>query len=718
MRLVGYADKWTARPGDVVGLHVSSRTAQIDISVVRIRHGDDNPAGPGFLASNVDSPIAGRYTCEWHDVPSGSYAIVENVAGLFDAEALSFSAWVCPTAVGTRPQAILACGEDGFRLGIDGHGRPFAAFAGGLAVGPDALLKRQWYLLVATIDKRAGTLQLHVSPRDEWPGTPCPSLATVRLQDGVAWSGPLTMAASMSASGTIDRLSGKIDSPTVYGHALSADEVRALASDEDLPGVVARWDFSRDHAALSVPSDCGQREARLERMPARAVTGHRARGDALNPAVQPQCFSAIRFHEDDKHDAGWPTTLALTVPEDWPSGIYAFQLCSDAGDEDYVPFFVLPGLGQRSSDIAFLVPTFSYLAYGNAHFSHSLPDPALLSVLLQEAQPYQLYVREQRLNSSYDEHPDGSGVFYTSRLLPQVNVRPKQVGSNGAPHQFNADTHLVDWLHAKGFAHDVLTDEALHHEGLPLLRGYKIVITGTHPEYWSGVMLEALQAYLESGGHVIYMGGNGFYWVTSVHPHAPHVIEVRRFGGTRTWTSEPEERHHSTTGEMGGTWRDRGRAPNRLLGIGFAGQGYAINGVFQRAEASYKGSLAKLFDGITNDVIGDTPSLIWGHGAAGFEVDRIDYALGSPPATVCLASSHRHGEFYQLVYEEALAHMTPGQLTDANPNLRGDISYLAYPNGGAVFSTGSITYGGVLSHNGYDNDASKLLENVVKQFLE
>lgn len=717
MRLVGYADRWTARPGDIVGLHVSSRTSQVDISVLRMRHGDDNPAGPGFLATDVECAVSGRYACDWHDVPAGSYAIVENVEGLFDAQALSFSVWVCPTASGKRPQSILACCQDGFRLGLDGQGRPFAAFGGGEAVGPAALLDRQWYLLVVTIDMLGGTLELHVSPRDEWPGAPGRASAAARIQNGATWSGPLIMAAAPGSSGTIDHFSGKLDSPTVYDKALLADEVRELESGREPAGVVGRWDFSGDQAALVVPSDCGRRVARLERMPARGVTGHRARGDALNPVTRPHCFTAIHFHEDDKHDAGWPTTLELKVPEGWSSGIYAFHLRSEAGDEDYVPFFVLPGTAQRKSEIAFLVPTFSYLAYGNSHFSHSLPDPALLAVLLSEAQPYQLYVREQRLNSSYDEHPDGSGVFYTSRLLPQVNVRPKQLGSNGAPHQFNADMHLVDWLHAKEFEHDVLTDEALHIEGLPLLQDYKVIMTGTHPEYWSGTMLEALEAYLAGGGHVIYMGGNGFYWVTSIHPHAPHVIEVRRFGGTRTWTTDPEERHHSTTGEMGGTWRDRGRAPNRLVGIGFAGQGYATNGVFQRAEASYKGPLAKLFDGIKNDVIGDTPSLVWGHGAAGFEVDRIDYSLGSPPSTVCLASSHEHGEYYQLVYEEALAHMTPAQLTDANPKLRGDISYLSYPSGGAVFSTGSITFGGVLSHNEYDNDASKLLENVVNHFL-
>jgi N,N-dimethylformamidase len=35
-----------------------------------------------------------------------------------------------------------------------------------------------------------------------------------------------------------------------------------------------------------------------------------------------------------------------------------------------------------------------------------------------------------------------------------------------------------------------------------------------------------------------------------------------------------------------------------------------------------------------------------------------------------------------------------------------------------VFSTGSITFCGSLPHNGFDNNISQLLENVVHRFLD
>jgi len=40
-----------------------------------------------------------------------------------------------------------------------------------------------------------------------------------------------------------------------------------------------------------------------------------------------------------------------------------------------------------------------------------------------------------------------------------------------------------------------------------------------------------------------------------------------------------------------------------------------------------------------------------------------------------------------------------------------------YPGGGSVFSTGSITFCGSLPWNDFDNDISRLLENVFRRWL-
>lgn len=50
--------------------------------------------------------------------------------------------------------------------------------------------------------------------------------------------------------------------------------------------------------------------------------------------------------------------------------------------------------------------------------------------------------------------------------------------------------------------------------------------------------------------------------------------------------------------------------------------------------------------------------------------------------------------------------------------IRADIAFFETPTGGAVFSTGSITYCGSLLSNGGDNDISRLTKNVLLKFLD
>ena len=59
-------------------------------------------------------------------------------------------------------------------------------------------------------------------------------------------------------------------------------------------------------------------------------------------------------------------------------------------------------------------------------------------------------------------------------------------------------------------------------------------------------------------------------------------------------------------------------------------------------------------------------------------------------------------------------------MTDAsqNPYVHADMVFFETPNGGAVFSTGSIGYGGSLFENNYANNIATLTENVLRRFLD
>ena len=309
--------------------------------------------------------------------------------------------------------------------------------------------------------------------------------------------------------------------------------------------------------------------------------------------------------------------------------------------------------------------------------------------------------------SLYEHHADGSGVHFSSRHRPILNFRPKT-----GTWAFNADTHITAWLDAIGQEFDIVTDEDLHLEGYEAIDGYRVLITGSHPEYYSTSMRNALSDWLAQSGRLMYMGGNGFYWRIAFCPQNPAIIEVRRAeDGTRAWISNPGEYYQQFDGQYGGLWRRLGGAPNELVGIGFAAQGFDGGTYYRVREGSSDPRAAFIVDGVDQtDVWGNFG--IQGGGAAGEEIDRWDESLGSPLHALILATSEDHKVGMLRVKEEF--HMMHPLTEDSK--VRADMIFFETPSGGAVFSVGSISYTGSLSHNGYENEIERLTRNVLNRF--
>jgi N,N-dimethylformamidase len=294
---------------------------------------------------------------------------------------------------------------------------------------------------------------------------------------------------------------------------------------------------------------------------------------------------------------------------------------------------------------------------------------------------------------------------------------PKGSGLRHLP----ADTHLTDWMEEKGFSYDIITDEDLDNEGIGLLRNYKCVVTGSHPEYHTPGTLDALQAYVSGGGRLANLGGNSFYWKVARRADRPHVLEIRRAeGGIRAWAAEPGEYYNQLDGTLGGLWRRNGRPPQLLCGVGFSSQGRFEGSHYRRMPGAADPRAAWIMAGVTMDQHGDGETFggfgLSGGGAAGFELDRADPLLGTPPGAVILARSEAHQDHFVVVHEEMLTNLTT--ITGEKPEdlIRAEIVYFDTQNGGAVFSTGSITFCGSLSYNNYSNPISRMLENVLHRF--
>jgi N,N-dimethylformamidase len=298
-----------------------------------------------------------------------------------------------------------------------------------------------------------------------------------------------------------------------------------------------------------------------------------------------------------------------------------------------------------------------------------------------------------------------------------MGLRPKhRMASTGIPWQFPADMSIICWLEQQGYDYDVITDEDLDREGVDCLRPYNVVLNATHSEYYSERMMDASEEYLAAGGRIMYLGANGYYWVVAFRQDEPWCMEIRKLdSGSRAWQAAPGEYYMASTGEKGGIWRNRGRPPQKLTGVGFTSEGMDESKPYRRMPDSYDPGISWVFDGVDDELFGDYGLALGG--AAGIELDRYDLSLGTPPNTLLLASSEGHSDNYPHVSEE-LTFTIPGIGGTQDFQIRADMTYLETTHGGAVFSTGSIAWGQALPWNDGDNDVSRITANVLNRFMQ
>lgn len=730
--LFGYASRFGVAAGERIGFHVSTEgvdgyTAQL----VRLEHGFDGPGGPGFVEHEVASACDGTHQGRMHRAHVGSSVVVADPDGLLRAsELLALGVRVYATG-GAPEQCLLGVWSREHRRGwalllLDGHlalrlgdGQAVAelvleeplplhawcALGAGWSRPEGEIWLKQSPLgaagdrvLPAAARRRAASARTRVDVRPAYDGAPF-RLAAASLLDGERWHGAA-------------HFNGKLEDPWVTSRA----------GDRETTG---RWALGAspraDGLLLDEVLDPGAGlHGRTVNQPQRAVTGSSWDGREEDHRAAPTQYAAIHFHDDDVEDLEWPEAFALTVPEELRSGVYAMRLRADGAEEEHIPFFVRASPGARAR-VAVLFPTGSYLAYANDRLPFDAAGAELLigHVPVLHRDDVELQRHYDFGLSCYELHSDGSGVVFSSRRRPIVNMRPRYRGWFMAegPWQFPADLAIVAWLEDSGIAWDALTDEDLHRDGASLLEGYEVILSGSHPEYVSTRELDALEDYVEHGGRLMYLGGNGFYWRVSYHPEKPHLMEVRRSeNGSRPHQAWPGEQFHATSGERCGVWRNKGRAPQRLVGVGFAGEGFDRSSPYERLPDSHDPRAAFVFEGVgADELIGDFGYA--GGGAAGAEIDRYDAELGSPAEALLLASSVGHSDDYQRASEE-LYETPPTTGATQDPDVRADLVLFWLDGGGAVFSTGSIAWTASLPHEGFENNVARITGNVLRRFLD
>ena len=715
MQIQAYFENWALAPGDKAQMAISSKLGRLDVKFQRLLSSSGDPEHPSDTRQDLKHVLDTSLDVVEQKTSIGSYGYLP--FPLPSAEEFTFHCRFMPTnSKLSTPQVICSMGEsedDSLVLQIVGGVLQLKGSKGLLQVTQN-LLDREWYSVVIGIRQDDAVLDVRqTSSIQKNFGTQRTSGLVGKPMGSGIWLATSSILKNGSPS---ESFNGKIENPKFILGSQNPETVELIHKGAHSSlNVLAEWDFSQLLKSTElICTNNSKYTGKLINGAERGVTGHNWSGIHDSFLMAPEEYGAVYFHDDEMLDSNWDYNLTFDLPAGLESGVYCVTLSNNETSSSF-PLFVR-SLKKSRAEALLLFPTYTYITYANG--LPALFDVSLLTdrkIVFTEDERF-LLEHVELGRSCYDAHSDGSPVRYSSNHRPIFNVMPSATNSLlGSFRHFAADLYLLDWLARSGIAFDIATDEDLHREGIELLESYKTVITGSHPEYVTRQEIVAIESYLSNGGRFMYLGGNGFYWVTSTDEQRPWIVEVRRDNsGTRTWDSPVGERSHVFDNEIGGLWRFRGKSPHRTMGIGFGAEGFSTARPYTRQDASYSGPGSKWFEGISSTQLGEHGYVLGG--AAGDEIDSWDPNLGSPMEVHILASATGFPNAYQIATEDSPV-ILPDQGGPFRPDrVRADMVYFTIEGGGAVFSVGSICYAGGLAWNNFDNDLSTITTRVLKSF--
>lgn len=219
---------------------------------------------------------------------------------------------------------------------------------------------------------------------------------------------------------------------------------------------------------------------------------------------------------------GWSPSLEFRIGEDWPSGAYRIALTAAARDGGELHahhlFIVGPPVGAGPNRVLQVAATGTWTAYntwGGSNHYQGITGPK----------------RNQYATTVSLERPWCRGFVVLPQDAPRVplEVPPSPGAAPRYPHLEWAfahgysnkyasagwasyDRHFFQWAERAGFAVDLASQHELHFNP-EILEGYTCVVFVGHDEYWTWEMRDAVDQYVERGGHVARFAGN-FMWQT------------------------------------------------------------------------------------------------------------------------------------------------------------------------------------------------------------
>lgn len=210
---------------------------------------------------------------------------------------------------------------------------------------------------------------------------------------------------------------------------------------------------------------------------------------------------------------GWPVRLALTVPQDWPTGVCRVTI--SAGGEQSDHMFVLRA-ARPAARVLFLLTTGTWAAYndwgGSNHYQgltgpHGRDFAPQVSLLRPWARGF------VRWPADAPRIPHSSPPLTRPRYPHMEHARAGGLSKKYASSGWAAfERPFALWCEGEGIALDYATQHDLHRDPA-LLSGYDRAVIVGHDEYWTREMRDHLDAWIADGGELARFAGN-LFWQT------------------------------------------------------------------------------------------------------------------------------------------------------------------------------------------------------------
>ncbi len=696
-RLIGYSDELSVRSGERIAFYVSGEMdGSYAFEIHRLLGGGFAPEGPPLRTERLTT--AEHHPILHQAIAPGSFGIAKLREGASSefSDGFTIVVGVQPTATGTPQSLVQLRGETASaELGLNAEGRVVLTAGSERIVGEFVPCgSTSWSVIVAS----SGPEGLSIAVRSIDRFIAATSLTPGPLLEDL---NEVLIGAAFDGAQRERHFSGRIERPIVLKGVFepnSAAELAGVSGGPIADEALLAWEFSESIGTWSVPGHGAlATDLTLFGAPKRAAAGSSWAG-ATDWQQHPTQFGAILFYPDALEDCGWASQTSWIVPENVRSGFYAAHLMSGS-DEDWIPFFVRPRIGEPAAEVLFVASSATYFAYANSRFWWEDPIQEIAQDRLVELGPDEQYLlNHPELGlSNYDLHADGSPVVFSSRRRPNLFMRP----GHSRGESYASDLYLVAWLEHLGIAYDVITDEDLHFDGSGVLDGYRVAISGSHPEYLSIAMHDTIRDWVLSGGRYIYVGGNGFTSCVTWGTERPWLMENRSTGRMRVDTERTRaEAVNQIDGQLGSDMGESGRSPGSLFGVDSVTMGFDRSYPVVRSEASYAPEFSFAFAGIHHRLFGGRS--LSGGGVIGQEWDNARLTAGTPGLHV-LASS--------------IDHSLIPDILGADPVHHGDV-VVFFHDRGAVLSASAMAWAGALHVNHYDNDAETFMRNFLTRFLD